>query len=251
MGFTHPNASREAGPAALKKYLAYLAHHPATARQVCHRLAVRFVSDSPSDALVDSLAQVYLKSDTSLRSVMRALLRSDEFKRSIGAKWRRPQELMATMIKLQKPSAIKPAGKQSKDLWSITGTVQWLLYTCGHQPRMWDTVNGYPDQAGVWTSTQAMLANFDAAYARVFWGDKEVPTKSWASALGIKPGMTAQAAAARTTYLLTGYTWTATDLAVVVAKFGSPTRVLTKAQIKNRLPVAVHLVFCSPSFMLR
>lgn len=251
MGFSHPNASREAGPNALKKYLSYLAHHPATARHVCRRLAVRFVSDSPSDALVNRLAQVYLSHDTSLRSVMRVLLKSDEFKGSIGAKWRRPQELMATMIKLQKPSAIKPAGTQGKELWSITGTVQWLLYTCGHQPRMWDTVNGYPDQARVWTSTQAMLANFDAAYARVFWGDKEVPVKSWASALGITPGMTAQEAAARTTYRLTGYTWTAADLAVVVAKFGSPTRVLSKNRIKDRLPIAVHLVFCSPYFMLR
>lgn len=251
MGFTHPNASREAGPDALSTYLAYLAHHPATARHVCRRLAVRFVSDSPSDALVEALARVYLSNGTSLRAVMRALLHSDEFKGSIGAKWRRPQELMATMTKLAKPSAIKPKGKQGKDLWSITGTMQWLLYTCGHQPRMWDTVNGYPDQAKVWTSTQAMLANFDTVYARVFWKDKEVPTKSWPSALGIKAGMTAQAAAARTTYLLTGYTWSATDLAVVVAKFGSPTKVLTKAQIKERLPVAVHLVFCSPYFMLR
>lgn len=251
MGFTHANATRDAGPDAFNRYLWYLAHHPATARKVCRRLAVRFVSDTPSDALVDALAQVYLNNDTSLRAVLRALLRSAEFKSSVGAKWRRPQELMATMIKQQKPSAIKPRSTQGKDLWAITGTVQWLLYTCGHQPRMWDTVNGYPDQAKVWTSTQAMLANFDTAFARVFWGDKEVPVKSWAAALGIKPGMTAQTAAARTAYKLTGYSWTAGDLAVLVAKFGSPGHVLTKKQIKDRLPVAVHLVFCSPYFGLR
>jgi uncharacterized protein (DUF1800 family) len=251
MGFSHANASRDAGPDALKKYLSYLAHHPATARHVCRRLAVRFVADSPSDALVEWLAQVYLANDTSLRSVMRALLHSDEFKASVGAKWRRPQELMSTMIKQAKPSAIKPKSTQGKDLWSIAGTVEWLLYTCGHQPRMWDTVNGYPDQARVWTSTQAMLANFDAAYARVFWGDKEFPVKSWATALGIKAGMTAQQAATTTASKLTGYTWSAADLAVLIAKFGSPAHVLTKGQIKDRLPVAVHLVFCSPYYGLR
>ena len=251
MGFSHANASREAGPDALNKYLSYLAHHPATARHVCRRLAVRFVSDSPSDALVESLAQVYLASGTSLRSVMRALLRSAEFKGSVGAKWRRPQELMATMIKQAKPSNIKPKSSQGKDLWAITGTVQWLLDTCGHQPRMWDTVNGYPDQAKVWTSTQAMLANFDTAFARVFWRDTEFPVKSWASALGIKAGMTAQQAATTTAYKLTGYSWAPGDLAVLVAKFGSPAHVLTKAQIKDRLPVAVHLVFCSPYYGLR
>ncbi len=253
MDFTHPNASRKAGPDALRKYLWYLAHHPATARRIARRLAVRYVSDSPSDALVESLAQVYLNNDTSLRATMRALLHSDEFKNSIGEKWRRPQEAMATMIKAQKPGKIKPNGKQSGNLWNILGTVEWLLSTGGHVPRMWPVVNGYPDQARDWMATQDMLAHFDAAFARVNWKDKEIPVKSWASALGITTKMTAEQAAARITYRLTGYSWNAADLAVVTARLrgGYTGATLTKTQIKNRLPLAVHLVFCSPYFMLR
>jgi uncharacterized protein (DUF1800 family) len=253
MGFTHPNSSREAGPDALKRYLWYLAHHPATAQHICRRLAVRYVSDNPSEALVNSLAQTYLSHDTSLAAVMRALLLSAEFKASIGTKWRRPQETMATIIKAQKPGPFTPKGKQSGDLWAILGTVQWLLSTGGHQPRMWPVVNGYPDQAKDWMATQDMLAHFDAAFARVFWKDKEIPVKSWAKALGVTTAMTAEQAAARITVTLTGYTWSAADLAVIATRlrggYTSPT--LTKGQLKDRLPLAVHLVFCSPYFMLR
>lgn len=253
MGFTHPNASRDAGPDALNRYLSYLAHHPATARHLCRRLAVRYVRDDPSDAFVEYLAGVYLSHDTSLAAVMRALLLSSEFASSIGSKWRRPQEAMATIIKTQVPSAIKPKGKQSGDLWKMTGTVQWLLYTAGHQPRMWPVVNGYPDQAADWMTTQDMLAHFNSAFARVFWKDKEIPVKSWAKALGITPGMAVDKAAARIASRLTGYSWSASDLAVITKRLrgGSSSTVLSKAQITNRLPLAVHLVFCSPYFMLR
>lgn len=253
MDFTHPNANRKAGPDALRKYLWYLAHHPATARRIARRLAVRYVSDSPSDALVESLAQVYLANNTSLRATMRALLHSDEFKNSVGEKWRRPQETMAAMIKAQKPGTIKPKGKQSGNLWDILGTVEWLLSTGGHVPRMWPVVNGYPDQARDWMATQDMLAHFDAAFARVNWKDKEIPVKSWASALGVTTSMTAEQAASRITYRLTGYSWNAADLAVITARLrgGYTGSTLTKNQIKNRLPLAVHLVFCSPYFMLR
>jgi uncharacterized protein (DUF1800 family) len=118
---------------------------------------------------------------------------------------------------------------------------------------MWPVVNGYPDQARDWMATQDMLAHFDAAFARVNWKDKEIPVKSWASALGITTKMSAEQAAARITYRLTGYSWSAADLAVVTARLrgGYTGATLTKTQIKNRLPLAVHLVFCSPYFMLR
>ncbi len=47
------------GQAATLAYLKYLANHPATARRIATKLATQFVSDSPSDGLVDTLAGVY------------------------------------------------------------------------------------------------------------------------------------------------------------------------------------------------
>ncbi len=253
MGFRHPNAAAADGPAVLKSYLRYLAHHPGTAHHIAHRLAVRYVADNPPSALVERLARVYLDNDTNLAPVMRALLLSKEFTDSVGEKWKRPQETMATMIKARKPSTLKPAAKQTGDIWSITGTVQWLLYLENHQPRMWPVVNGYPDQAPAWMATQAVLAHIYSANARVNWGnDKEFPSKSWASSLGITKGMTADAAAAKITGDLTGFTWNAKHLAVVTARIkGAGPSKLTADQIKYNLGKTIHFVLCSPYFKIR
>ena len=53
LDFTHPNTAAD-GQAATLAYLRYLAHHPATARRIATKLATYFVSDSPSDGLVDT-----------------------------------------------------------------------------------------------------------------------------------------------------------------------------------------------------
>ena len=257
MGRTYPNATAADGPATLKTYLRHLARHRGTAERIARRLAVRFVSDTPSDALVASLAQVYLDNDTALAPVVRALLRSNEFADSVGSKWRRPQETMASIVKLRRPTSISAKkGQQLKGVWEITGTVQWLLYLEGHQPRMWPVVDGYPDQAPDWMATQALLAHWYTANARINWGtDKQWPSKygSWASALGVKKGQLATDVAKKLTRRLTGYTWKQEHLDIVVARLkgdrGGAT--LTSDQVKHNLGPALHFIFCSPYFMLR
>ena len=257
MDFEDPNTDLSKGPALLKAYLSYLAHHEATARHIARRLAVRYVSDTPSDDFVASLAKVYLDNDTSLAAVMRALLLSEEFAASVGAKWRRPQETMATMIKLRRPSTIKaPKNQQLKSVWDITGTVQWLLYRENHQPRMWPVVNGYPDQAPAWMATQALLGHWYSANARVNWGnDKQWPSSysSWASALGVKKGQVITEVAKKLTSTITGYTWTDEHLAIVVQRLsdGGTGSTLSSDQVKYNLGPALHFIFASPYFMLR
>jgi uncharacterized protein (DUF1800 family) len=58
-----------------------LAYHPETARRIARRLWTWFVSEveEPSDRFVESIARVYLDTDTSMRAVMRAVLLSAEF----------------------------------------------------------------------------------------------------------------------------------------------------------------------------
>jgi uncharacterized protein (DUF1800 family) len=56
MGFSHANSSALAGEAVAVAYLRYLARHPATARRIARKLAVRFVSDAPPETLVSRLA---------------------------------------------------------------------------------------------------------------------------------------------------------------------------------------------------
>ena len=91
LDFTHPNTDPD-GRAVTEAYLTYLARHPKTAEKIARKLAVRFVSDTPSDALVAQLAQVFLDNDTEIKPVLRALVASAEFKAAAGLKARTPTD---------------------------------------------------------------------------------------------------------------------------------------------------------------
>ncbi len=78
LGFEHPNTEAD-GQAVTVAFLKHLAHHPATALTLARRLAVKFVSDDPSQALVEQLADVYLSNGTAIVPVLNALVASDEF----------------------------------------------------------------------------------------------------------------------------------------------------------------------------
>lgn len=57
----------------------FLATHPATAAFVSRKLARRFVSDTPSEALVSRMAEAWLASDGDITTVVRAMIGSNEF----------------------------------------------------------------------------------------------------------------------------------------------------------------------------
>jgi uncharacterized protein (DUF1800 family) len=62
-----------------RELLHMLATRPATAQFISRKLAMRFVSDDPPQALVDRLAKSYLSSGGDISSVLRTLFRSPEF----------------------------------------------------------------------------------------------------------------------------------------------------------------------------
>lgn len=80
------------------RILDLLASHPATARFISRKLATRFVSDNPSDALIADMAKVFLKTGGDLREVMRTMLRSKEFlsQGAFRAKVKTPFEMLAS-----------------------------------------------------------------------------------------------------------------------------------------------------------
>jgi uncharacterized protein (DUF1800 family) len=57
--WSHPNAAGD-GRDTLTSFLNYLARHPRTATRIAHKLAVRFLTDTPSDRDVSRIAKVYL-----------------------------------------------------------------------------------------------------------------------------------------------------------------------------------------------
>ncbi|MFN8169206.1 MAG: DUF1800 domain-containing protein [Candidatus Nanopelagicales bacterium] len=159
LGFSHANASSD-GRAVAAAYISYLAHHPATAKRIARKLAVRFVSDNPSTALVNKLAAVYLKYDTAIVPVLRVLLTSPEFKASRWKKVRRPYEdLVGTLRALgYRPLA---APHSAVDRRAGIEALYWRSNTLQQPPLAWAQPDGYPDVAAAWTAGGGLLERWN------------------------------------------------------------------------------------------
>lgn len=211
MGFSHANATASGGPAVLKAYATYLAKHPATAKRLCRRLAIRFVSDNPSSTLVNALAKTYLAAGTDIKPVLRQLFASAEFTGSVGKKLRRPAEFVTAMYKAANPSpTLKLDQPWAVNPWANLNDPLWLLEQAGHAPRSWPAVNGYPDVAEEWLGSNLM---------RTMWTSAEAASARWSGAVrlrektwGLKSGQNAYEAAKALTMRITGYTWDQANL---------------------------------------
>ena len=157
MGFESHNSSSW-GQGVATAYLRYLAHHPKTAHMIAHKLAVRFVSDSPPAALVSALAKTYLHHGTSIKPVLRQLLLSKAFHASVGEKVRTPYEDLIAAIRVLRigPSKYDIAGIQS---------LKWTASTMGQMPMAWSPPNGYPDVASAWSATSTTVGKWNAHVA--------------------------------------------------------------------------------------
>jgi uncharacterized protein (DUF1800 family) len=88
-----------------------LAHHPSTAHFISKQLAQRFVADDPPPALVERMAQTFLKTDGDLRAVLLTMFDSVEF-RSEGAwdaKIKSPFEMVVSAVRATNADAIDTA----------------------------------------------------------------------------------------------------------------------------------------------
>jgi hypothetical protein len=174
MGFAHPNADAD-GRAVTRAYLTYLAHHPATARRVARKLAVKFVRDDPSEALVERLAGVYLDHDTEIRPVLRTLVRSSEFARSVGAKVRDPgEDLVATYRALDVRVDRPPAGAAGERY--AANQLLWQVASIGTKPFDWPRPDGQPVDNAAWSSPSRMLASMSVHLdlAGTWWPNRGV-----------------------------------------------------------------------------
>ncbi|WP_300405777.1 DUF1800 domain-containing protein [Nocardioides sp.] len=161
LGFTHANKSAD-GRAVAEAFLAHLARHPATARRIARKLCVTFVRDEPSQALVDHLAEVYLRNDTAIKPVLRALVASSEFKKSGGLKVREPSaEIVATYRALRVRISDPPAG----DNGFAARVILWQAEAIGAVPFDWPRPDGPPADNAAWSSPARLLASMDTHWA--------------------------------------------------------------------------------------
>ncbi len=134
-----------------EQVLDLLAIHPATARHLATKIAVRFVSDTPPKALVDRLAAVYLQSRGEIRPVLRALAESPEFwsRDAVAAKIKSPFELAA--------SSLRGLGAEVDD---PRDTVRWVS-DMGQRLYAYQAPTGFPDRAEAWVNTGSLLSRMN------------------------------------------------------------------------------------------
>jgi len=154
MDFDDPNADAD-GRAATRRYLRHLAHHPATARRIAHRLCVQFVSDEPSAALVTHVSNAYLAADTAIVPTLRALTATAEFKGSIGAKVRTPSDDAVATYRAVGVSVQKPTTNES-----FANALIFQSQSMGQRVFDWPTPDGFPLRNESWVGVSRMLNSF-------------------------------------------------------------------------------------------
>lgn len=163
MGFSDPNTNRD-GRALTKRYLTYLARHPATATRIARKLARKFVRDDPSDALVSRLAKVYLDNDTAIKPVLRELIKHPEFLGSAGLKVKDPGEDMVSSYRVLKVFIARPPENDDGDEWAANAML-WQMSNLGTMPFDWPRPDGQPIDNDSWASPSRLIASMDLHYS--------------------------------------------------------------------------------------
>jgi uncharacterized protein (DUF1800 family) len=132
-----------------------LARHPSTAKFVCSKLAMRFISDSPPPGLVDRMAQTFMKKNGDIREVLKTMFHSPEFwaADAYRAKLKTPLEFVL--------SAVRASGAEVTDALPLARQLQIMgMPTYGMQPP-----TGYSMKAETWVNSSALLGRMNFALA--------------------------------------------------------------------------------------
>jgi len=144
---------RENGEKEGRELLHMLATRPATAQFICRKLAIRFVSDDPPQALVDRMAKTYLSSNGDISAVLKTLFHAPEFwsASTYRAKVKTPLEFVV--------SASRASNAIIENLRPIENNLRQMgMPTYGAIPP-----TGYKWDAADWVSTGALVTRMNFA----------------------------------------------------------------------------------------
>jgi len=132
-----------------------LARHPATAHHLSLELAQFFVADDPPPALVQRMADTFMKTDGDLRAVMETMLLSKEFL-SEGA-WRSKVKSPLEMV----ASSLRALDADITD----TAAVAQRIADLGQPLYAKAEPTGYPTTSESWTNSVGLLGRMNFASA--------------------------------------------------------------------------------------
>jgi uncharacterized protein (DUF1800 family) len=137
--------------------LTVLANHTATAKFIAKKLAIRFVSDEPSESIISQMAAAYTNSKGNIKAVLIAMVNSNEFWKNAkqNEKVKSPFELAI--------SSIRATNATITDAFQLNN---WIT-KMGQRLYYYQAPTGFPDRANYWINTGALLnrMNFGLAFA--------------------------------------------------------------------------------------
>ncbi|MBI5092709.1 MAG: DUF1800 domain-containing protein [Candidatus Hydrogenedentes bacterium] len=137
----------------LDEVLRLAAQHPATGRHIAFKLCRRFISDSPSEPAVASVAQTFQTTNGDIKATLRTLFGSDAFRTSSDTKIKRPFHYLASALRVT--AAKTDAGAALQD----------YLLRMGHAPFQYPTPDGFPEEAAPWMGSLMWRWHFARALA--------------------------------------------------------------------------------------
>jgi uncharacterized protein (DUF1800 family) len=146
--------------------------HPSTARHIATKLARHFVADAPPRALVDRVAAEFTATNGDIKSLVRIILASDDFKVAPGVRFKRPFRYMV--------SALRSVGADTYGHEPLIG----YLGRMGNAPFEHPAPDGYPDSPEPWLGTLLWRWNFAAALATGKIGSAAVSIDQLVAAVG-------------------------------------------------------------------
>jgi uncharacterized protein (DUF1800 family) len=127
--------------------LSMLAHHPSTAKFICKKLAIRFVSDSPPDNLIIKMSKTFEEHDGDIKKILTTMVNSPEFwnKESQRAKTKSPFEYAISSVRALDADIVAPFQ-----------LYQWIT-RMGQKLYSYAAPTGFPDRAQYWINTGSLL----------------------------------------------------------------------------------------------
>jgi len=137
--------------------ISYLSSRPQTARFICKKIAIRFVNDKPDEALVNKMADTFLKSGGDMKKVLTVMVSSPEFwdKRNMYDKVKTPFELAISTVRALDGQIENP-----------NRLVNWVT-RMGEKKYYYVAPTGFPDQSGYWINTGSLLNRMNFGLASI------------------------------------------------------------------------------------
>jgi uncharacterized protein (DUF1800 family) len=128
---------------------------PACARFVSRELAIYFVADNPPAALVERMAQTFMRTDGDIGAVLHSLFMSREFDAALGSKFKDPTRYVVSAIRF---------AYDGRPISNTRPLLNWLN-GLGEGPYGRQTPDGYPLTELGWASSGQMSRRFEIARA--------------------------------------------------------------------------------------